>query len=132
MCDYSLMHLASRPAVVGEKLTLQDFGSGTRGFAGTEGDGVVCVLPGTELAFTSLVVNRLAQWGDVAFDDVAVFAQINKESPYAHHDALRFPDGRELLLTCLKEGQVATVLQLPAAPKTEQEAQDQTRLAVVG
>ena len=32
-----------------------------------------------------------------------------------HHDALEFPDGRAVLLTFLKEGQTATVLQLPAA-----------------
>jgi hypothetical protein len=30
-------------------------------------------------------------------------------------DALEFPDGRIVLLTCLMEGQVATVLQLPAS-----------------
>jgi hypothetical protein len=33
MCDYSLHHVASRPAKVGDKLTTRDFGTGTRGFA---------------------------------------------------------------------------------------------------
>ena len=35
----------------------------------------------------------------------------------AFHDALEFPDGQVVLLTHLREGQRATVLQLPAQPK---------------
>ena len=53
MCDYSLIGVRSRPAKVGDKLTTRDFGTGTRGFAAAEDAGVaVCVLPGTELAFS--------------------------------------------------------------------------------
>ena len=53
MCDYSLQHVRSRPAKVGDKLTTRDFGIGTREFAAAEDAGVaVCVLPGTELAFS--------------------------------------------------------------------------------
>jgi hypothetical protein len=48
----------------------------------------------------------------------AIFRQINKERVAAHHDALEFPDGRIVLLTFLNEDQQATVLQLPAEPKT--------------
>src|SRR5262245_66160188 len=33
MCDYSLMHVKSRPASVGDKLRTTNFGTGTRGFA---------------------------------------------------------------------------------------------------
>jgi len=56
MCDYSLQHVTSRPAKVGDKLTTRDFGIGTRGFAAAEDAEVaVCVLPGTELAFSSAV-----------------------------------------------------------------------------
>jgi hypothetical protein len=36
-----------------------------------------------------------------------------------HHDALEFPDGQVMLLTRLREGQRATVLQLPAATRPE-------------
>jgi hypothetical protein len=36
----------------------------------------------------------------------------------AHHDALEFPDGHIVLLTSLKGGQQATILQLPAEPRT--------------
>jgi hypothetical protein len=54
MCDYSLQYVRSRPAKVGDKLTTCDFGTRTRGFAAAEDAGVaVCVLPGTELAFSS-------------------------------------------------------------------------------
>jgi hypothetical protein len=44
----------------------------------------------------------------------AIFRQINLANPNAHHDALEFPDGQIVLLTTLKAGQQATVLQLPA------------------
>ena len=56
MCDYSLQSARSRPAKVGDKLTTRDFGAGTRGFAAPENRAVaVCVLPGTELAFSNEV-----------------------------------------------------------------------------
>jgi hypothetical protein len=49
MCDYSLHHVASRPARVGDQLTTRDFGTGTGGFSAAEESRVaVCVLPGTE------------------------------------------------------------------------------------
>jgi hypothetical protein len=53
MCDYSLHHVASRPAKVGDKLVTTDFlKTITRGFAAVgEPDVAVCLLPGTELAF---------------------------------------------------------------------------------
>ena len=33
MCDYSLQNVKSRPAQVGDKLTVRYFGTGTRGFS---------------------------------------------------------------------------------------------------
>ena len=62
----------------------------------------------------------------------AIFRQVNKNEPMKHHDALEFPDGRIVLLTRLSEGQEATVLQLPAQPKTAAEANAQTRIAYAG
>ena len=47
--------------------------------------------------------------------NTAIFLQINLGKLWAHHDALEFPDGQIVLLTMLKIGQQATVLQLPAA-----------------
>ena len=36
MCDYSLHHVNSRPAKIGDRLTTRNFGLGTRGFAASE------------------------------------------------------------------------------------------------
>jgi hypothetical protein len=53
MCDYSLHHVKSRPAKVGDKLMTRNFNTGTRGFASPDDrTTAVCVLPGTELAFS--------------------------------------------------------------------------------
>ena len=137
MCDYSLQHVRSRPAKVGDKLTTHDFRTGTRGFAAAEDTGVaVCVLPGTELAFSSPVTltdyRFVVGWKvEMLAHATAIFRQVNKNEPRQHHDALEFPDGRIVLLTRLSEGQVATVLQLPAQPKTAAEADVQTRIAHV-
>ena len=119
MCDYSLQSVRSRPAKVGDKLTTRDFGTGTRGFAAAEDATVaVCVLPGTELAFSRVVTIRavgLPFWRTRRISHTtAIFRQVNKNKKWTHHDALEFPDGRMVLLTQLCEGQKATVLQLPA------------------
>jgi hypothetical protein len=99
MCDYSLHHVASRPARVADKLTTRAFGTGTRGFAASEDARVaVCVLPGTELAFANPVECRTAGllgWSRKTFDHrTAIFRQLNKERATAHHSgrAFRPPD----------------------------------------
>ena len=131
MCDYSLQHVRSRPAKVGDKLTTRDFGTGTRGFAASEDAGVaVCVLPGTELSFAGEIASTPI--GPLGWRKNVFFRQINKEKAMAHHDALEFPDGQILLLTLLGEGQQATVLQLPAEPKTAAESVAQQRVVYVG
>ena len=136
MCDYSLHSVKSRRAKVGDKLTTRDFGTGTRGFAASEDVNIaVCVLPGTELSFSQEVTclaTGLIVWRDKVIEHkTAIFRQINKDKVAAHHDALEFPDGRIALLTTLSEGQQATVLQLPAEPKTAVEAQSQRRVAYI-
>jgi hypothetical protein len=137
MCDYSLVNVKSRPAKVGDKLTTRHFGTGTRGFAASEDASVaVCVRPGTELSFAGEVKctpTGLLAWRDrVINHKTAVFRQINKEKVVAHHDALEFSDGCIVLLTTLREGQQATVLQLPAEPKTAVESEVQRRVVYVG
>ncbi len=138
MCDYSLQQVRSRPAKVGDKLTTRDFGTCTRGFAAAEDAGVaVCVLPGTELAFSRPVTItdfRLdVNWRvETLAHTMAIFRQVNRDEQFKHHDALEFPDGRIVLLTKLSEDQEATVLQLPAQPKTMAEADAQKRTAYVG
>jgi hypothetical protein len=137
MCDYSLHSVKSRPAKVGDKLTTRDFRTGTRGFAASEDVKVaVCVLPGTELSFAREVACQsigLLGWRDKLIKHkTAIFRQVNKDKFAAHHDALEFPDGQIVLLTCLREGQEATVLQLPAEPRTAVEVEAQRRAAFVG
>jgi hypothetical protein len=121
MCDYSLHLVTSRPAKVGDKLVSTNFANSmTRGFAAVgEPTVAVCLLPGTEVAFErdvieyrhSLLPNRKLG------ENVARFRQINMDNPNTHHDALEFPNGQIVLVHRLCEGQHATVLQLPAAPR---------------
>jgi hypothetical protein len=62
----------------------------------------------------------------------AIFRQINKHKPHTHHDALEFPDGQIVLLARLREGQQATVLQLPAQPTIAIKIQAQEPSALIG
>jgi hypothetical protein len=127
MCDYSLHHVASRPAKVGDKLVTAKFvNTPTGGFAAVDNPHVaVCLLPGTELAFEHdvqceppfgiLPSRKVGQ-------RVARFRQVNKDQPCMHHDALEFPGGKVVLVTRLREGQRATVLQMPATVQARQSA----------
>jgi hypothetical protein len=137
MCDYSLQNVSSRPATVGDQLVTRDFRTGTRGFADVEAPSVaVCLMPGTEIAFPEgLLVVRRSWFGwqrkPVCYQ-TAIFRQVNKNVLNVHHDALEFPDGRVMLLTTLAANQKATVLQLPARPRTPAEAEVQRRAAYAG
>ena len=137
MCDYSLHNVKSRAARVGDQLTTRNFGTGTRGFAASEdADTAVCVMPGTELAFSREVACTATGFLGLGARRMkhrtAIFRQLNKEQPRVHHDALEFPDGQTVLLTDLVEGQQATVLQLPAKPATAVEEKAQERVAYIG
>jgi hypothetical protein len=119
MCDYSLHHVASRPARIEDKLVITKFkNSITRGFAAVgEPNVAVCLSPGTELAFDENV--ECERFGGILRSKkigqrLARFRQIKADPSVAHRDALEFPDGQVVLLTRLCEGQRATVLQLPA------------------
>src|SRR5262249_33120426 len=129
MCDYSLHHVASRPARVGDKLVSTKFlNSGTRGFAAVgEPNVAVCLLPGTELAFEeNLKCESAYGFSYKRFPhEVARFRQVDKDKPKVHHDALELPDGKIVMVTKLAGGQHAAVLQLPASlreirPETEE------------
>jgi len=137
-CVWKLVE-QSRPAKVGDKLRTVNFNTGTRGFAAPEDSTTaVCVLPGTELAFSEEVKCAPAAFGFSSWRTktvnfrTAIFRQVNKDVPRVHHDALEFPDGTCVLLTELREGQEATVLQLPAQPKTPAEEAAQKRVTYVG
>ena len=139
MCDFSLQHAKSRPAVVADKLVSHNFGRGTIGFKSVDdpiGDATaVCILPGTELAFDKPIKLRWVSSEGNSIEGrftTAIFRQKDKDKPNVHHDVLEMPDGQQILLTHLEEGQNTTVLQLPAAPKTEKEAEEQKRAEYIG
>jgi hypothetical protein len=145
MCDYSLHTVASRPAKIGDQLVTTEFwNTTTRGFSPVgEPEVAVCLLAGTEVAFES-EVQRTATGFQLRFfkrdpehirHTVARFRQVNVENPHTHHDALEFPDGQVVLLTHLRVGQHATVLQLPAQAKAGADVADmeaEARVAYVG
>jgi hypothetical protein len=130
MCDYSLHHVATRPARIEDRLVTTKFhNSITRGFAAVGDPRVaVCLLPGTGLAFDrevecepALAIFPTKKIGQ----KVARFRQINMDQPTVHHDALEFADGQVVLLTSLCGGQQATVLQMPAGVRAPTEAGEQ-------
>ncbi|MGH6680617.1 MAG: hypothetical protein ACREDL_17210, partial [Bradyrhizobium sp.] len=97
----------------------------------------VCMLPGTELAFTEDVKydNRWIWTRTIDFR-VGKFNQIDTHISDRHHDAIEFPDGSRVLVTLLCEGQKVTVLQLPvtqpvdAPAKTKEQAPAARSLSV--
>jgi hypothetical protein len=120
MCDYSLHSVRSRAAKAGDQLVVACFAhTSTRGFASLDEPTVaVCLRPGTELVFDKDVA-----WGlplSMFFRKrqpsgrFARFRQINMQRSDTHHDAIEFPNGEVVLLTSLRKGQKATVIQLPA------------------
>ncbi|HEY7244755.1 MAG TPA: hypothetical protein VH678_12850 [Xanthobacteraceae bacterium] len=124
MCDYSLHHVATRPARIEDKLVVTKFNNSiTRGFAAVGDPNVaVCLMPGTEIAFEANVECEPSFGIGILPNKkigqrLARFRQINMDNAVTHHDALEFPDGQVVLLTRLCEGQRATVLQLPASAR---------------
>ena len=111
MCDYSLEHVASRPAKVGDRLTTTRFKnpytmfSPTVGFCAVdEPDTAVCLLPGTEIAFDQEIEIPGAFWMRRRIGaKLGRFRRVQEDTPYTHHDALQLPDGRTLMLTTLCE-----------------------------
>lgn len=126
MCDYSIRHVASRPAEIGDKLVTTTFDSPlNRGFAAVgEPEVAVCLLPGTELALETVAeydhpLGRFfpsLQTRKSGGHKVARFRQLKPDEVGVHHDALEFPNGKTVLVADLRPGQHATVLQLPAIP----------------
>ena len=140
MCDYSLHTVASRPAKIGDKLVSTRFPySTTAGFASTDNPNVaVCLRPGTELAFEENVSYERSHgllFPRAEFvstgQNVARFRQIDMNQPHHHHDALEFPNGEVVLVTTLREGQRACVIQMPATPQPAAKAEHESEIEPV-
>ena len=86
MCDYSLEHVASRPAKVGDKLVTTKFSrSPTGGFCAIgEPNVAVCLQPGTELAFEREIETPSGLWRAPAKlgAKLARFRRVNEDKPY--------------------------------------------------
>jgi hypothetical protein len=59
-----------------------------------------------------------------------VFRHINTDNPGTHHDAIEFPNGQTVLVTRLRVGQRATVLQLPVRPQATPDGRTRQRTPV--
>jgi hypothetical protein len=103
MCDYSLELYRSRPAVQEEQYTLHRFPSGTMGFvAGTDCETAVCMPAGARLSLEGIneTVQRAFSIGPT--EDVTMIRL--DVTGHAHRDAVRFANGREVLLQSLNAG----------------------------
>ena len=106
MCDYSLELYRSRPAVQEEQYTLHRFPSGTMGFiAGRDCETAVCMPANAQLRLEGIgeTVQRAFAVGPV--EDV-VMTRLDVTG-HAHRDAVRFANGREVLLQSLNVGVTA-------------------------
>jgi hypothetical protein len=141
MCDYSLMGIPNRLAREGEDLVVHEFWTGSRGltsctsvmdtdtqtrygiverlFGKLEPEEVaVCIPPGARLLLSDIsedVQNSFA----VGASEVVTFTQLTAAAD-TYRDAVRFTNGREILLQRLNKGQRVRVLELSLAEESVQ------------
>ncbi len=138
MCDYSLMSFPNRLARAGEMLVVYRFGCGAKGLASPaelsrstpsswvarlskmwsalQGDQApselvtaVCVPHGTRLLILD-IPEDLRREINVQSKEEVTFRQMS-ESPFEYRDAIRFANGRQILLQKLHEGQRVRILE---------------------
>jgi hypothetical protein len=110
MCDYSLELYRSRPAVHEEQYTLHRFPSGTMGFVGKHDcETAVCMPAGAHLILAGIgeAVQRSFAVGPI---EQVVMTRLNVLGVHAHRDAVRFANGKEVLLQSLNAGATAVVV----------------------
>src|ERR1700744_5277311 len=109
MCDYSLEAYQSRPAVVGEKLTLGRFASGSMGFAAdTVCDTAACIPAQSKLLLEGIGEAIQKEHGVGAVEEV-VMTRLDS-IVHGYKDGVRFSNGAELLLQRLDVGLSAVVM----------------------
>jgi len=144
MCDYSLCGLPTRLAVEGEELVVHRFRTGSMGLASLMDLRVadkhvpraprsfwgyikgilenpresplvmaVCVPPGAQLILKNVPEELQRRWNIEEEEDV-FFVQISA-NVNTYRDAIRFRDGRDVLLQTLREGIRVQVLFLENA-----------------
>jgi len=159
MCDYSLMGIRNRLAVEGEDLVTFRFSTGSVGLApwrqgieeilartckqrgfwatirklscGAVRDTVpaVCVPPGARLLLTGVQrsVRRRAGVGEV---ESVTFTQVTAAAN-RYRDAVRFPNGVEILLQDFAEGQPVRVFDLSSAEPVQPEFAEESTFTLV-
>ena len=158
MCDYSLHSFATRLAEEGEQLCVYQFPTGSKGlvaanefpnrytgFAATFRERfwttistlfkpepaaplcAVCVPPGAKLLLTDIAPTTQRRFGISASEEV-VFTQLSA-APYQYRDAVRFANGRQLLLQQLEEGLHVEVQAIALTEDEEFEVREQQRFA---
>ncbi|MCI0391731.1 MAG: hypothetical protein MOB07_23555 [Acidobacteria bacterium] len=149
MCDYSLLGMTNRLAIEGEQLQVYRFPTSSLGLtspvelqrlseksAPQPGGGfwsrlknwfslsggpmppAVCVPPGARLQLHD-IPERLQQQLGVGADEEVTFVQLSAE-PFSYRDAVRFSNGKEILLQKLEVGQRVDVLCLSLAEEVPQ------------
>jgi hypothetical protein len=149
MCDYSLMAVPNRLAQEGEELVAHRFPTGSLGLASpadlkravnpapiarrtlwcslkeffnppkTEPVAAVCIPPGARLMLQDIPM-RLQHEAGVGPAEEVIFTQISAAAN-SYRDAVRFPNGREVRLQELREGQRVKVLDLSVAEELDLE-----------
>jgi len=109
MCDYSLELYRSRPAVAEEQYTLHRFPSGTMGFvAARDCETAVCVIAGARLQLEGIAETVQRSFGIGPVEEV-VMTRLDVTG-HAHRDAVRFGNGKEVLLQSLNAGITAILM----------------------
>ena len=109
MCDYSLELYRSRPAVEEEQYTLHRFPSGTMGFvSGRDCETAVCMPADARLTLAGIGETVQRSFGVGPVEEV-VMTRLDVTG-HAHRDAVRFANGKEVLLQSLNAGITAEMI----------------------
>lgn len=109
MCDYSLELYRSRPATEEEQYTLRRFPSGTMGFtAARDCETAVCIPADARLRLEG-IGEAVQQAYAVGPTEEVVMTRV-EGGAYAHKDAVKFSNGREVLLQSFNAGVTAEVI----------------------
>ena len=130
MCDYSLAGIPNRLAAEGEQLMVFRFPTGALGLTSPNASlwrfwskqtPAVCIPPGARLLLRD-IPKHLQQHYHVQATEEVTFVQLSAEA-YEYRDAVRFGNGREVLLQWLKCGQDVEVLSLCSDESRQEEHQ---------
>lgn len=97
--------------------------------SGAEPIPAVCIPPGAKLILSDIPQDLQHELGVQAVEEVT-FTQISANA-HSYRDAVRFKNGRQILLQALREGQRVHVLSLAAQEAEEHEAVNRETTVVI-